>query len=269
MIRPARPASTICLLRDGRAGLEVLMVQRGLTARFMGGAWVFPGGMVDDLDSGDLARGVVSGSAAEAELRWIRAGLRELAEEVRIWITTDGAVVPPDGWLHDAEVYEEARDRGHRFDADRAAYFANWITPTMIPVRFDTRFFAVEVGHDAVPEPDPRELADAEWLAPDAAMDMARNGERTIPFPTMKTLEHIGRFSTAAEFMDHARALDIVPPILPRGRISEDGSIEVVLPGEPGYDELGDAEPNSGALSKAARAAQAGGHLTEVVDRES
>jgi 8-oxo-dGTP pyrophosphatase MutT (NUDIX family) len=257
------------LLRDGKVGLEVLMVQRGLTARFMGGAWVFPGGMVDDLDSGDLARAVVSGTAAEGELRWIRAGLRELAEEVRIWITTDGTAVPPDGWLRDAAVYEMARERRLRFDADRAAYFANWITPTMIPVRFDTRFFAVEVGHDVVAEPDPRELADAEWLAPAFGLESARSRERIIPFPTMKTLEHIGRFSSAAEFMGHARELDIVPPIRPRGRISEDGSVEVVLPGEPGYEELGDAEPNSAALSNAAHAAQAGGHLAEVADRES
>ena len=47
MIRPPRPASTICVFRDGPVGAEVLMVRRGETARFMGGAWVFPGGTVE------------------------------------------------------------------------------------------------------------------------------------------------------------------------------------------------------------------------------
>ena len=35
------------LLRGGADALEVLLVQRNPAARFMGGAWVFPGGAVD------------------------------------------------------------------------------------------------------------------------------------------------------------------------------------------------------------------------------
>lgn len=47
--RPPLPSTTLMLLRRGRAGLEVLMLRRILRAAF-GGAWVFPGGMLDDQD---------------------------------------------------------------------------------------------------------------------------------------------------------------------------------------------------------------------------
>ena len=42
-----RPAATVILLRGGAESLEVLLVRRNPQARFMGGAWVFPGGSVN------------------------------------------------------------------------------------------------------------------------------------------------------------------------------------------------------------------------------
>lgn len=39
-----RPAATVLLLRDGDAGLEVLMTRRSANASFVPGAYVFPGG---------------------------------------------------------------------------------------------------------------------------------------------------------------------------------------------------------------------------------
>jgi 8-oxo-dGTP pyrophosphatase MutT (NUDIX family) len=42
-----RQAATVIVLRGGAERLEILLVQRNPAARFMGGAWVFPGGAVD------------------------------------------------------------------------------------------------------------------------------------------------------------------------------------------------------------------------------
>ena len=51
-----RQAATVIVLRGGAETLEVLLVQRNPAARFMGGAWVFPGGAVDaDEGEGDGA----------------------------------------------------------------------------------------------------------------------------------------------------------------------------------------------------------------------
>ena len=86
-----RPASTVILLRGGAERLEVLLVQRNPDARFMGGAWVFPGGAV----------GVEDGTGQDAHRA---AALRELHEEAEITIDGPEALVPFSRWITPAEV---------------------------------------------------------------------------------------------------------------------------------------------------------------------
>jgi 8-oxo-dGTP pyrophosphatase MutT (NUDIX family) len=85
-----RPAGTVILLRGGGTALEVLLVRRNPSTRFMGGAWVFPGGSV--------ARGEGEGDRA---LR--AAAVRELAEEAAI-VIDDAQLVPFSRWITPAEV---------------------------------------------------------------------------------------------------------------------------------------------------------------------
>jgi 8-oxo-dGTP pyrophosphatase MutT (NUDIX family) len=82
----ARPAATVIVLRGGSRALEVLLVRRNPAARFMGGAWVFPGGAVD--------RGEGSGEDA---LR--AAALRELSEEAGIELPGPHELVPFSRWI--------------------------------------------------------------------------------------------------------------------------------------------------------------------------
>jgi 8-oxo-dGTP pyrophosphatase MutT (NUDIX family) len=86
-----RPAATVIVLRGGADELEVLLVQRNPQARFMGGAWVFPGGAVDR----DEGRG-------EGALR--AAALRELEEEAGVALADPSALVPFSRWITPAEV---------------------------------------------------------------------------------------------------------------------------------------------------------------------
>jgi 8-oxo-dGTP pyrophosphatase MutT (NUDIX family) len=86
-----RVAATVMVLRDGADGLEVLLAQRNLKARFMAGAWVFPGGA---LSPGD----------GEGELALRAAGLRELREEAGITLADPGELVPFSRWITPAEV---------------------------------------------------------------------------------------------------------------------------------------------------------------------
>ena len=86
-----RPAATVIVLRGGSAALEVLLVKRNPEARFMGGAWVFPGGAVDRSEGhGDDA------------LR--AAALREVAEEAGIDVGTPDALIPFSRWITPAQV---------------------------------------------------------------------------------------------------------------------------------------------------------------------
>ena len=86
-----RPAGTVILLRGGGDALEVLLVRRNPTARFMGGAWVFPGGAVNRQEGqGDDAHRA--------------AAIRELEEEAGITIADPAELVPFSRWITPAEV---------------------------------------------------------------------------------------------------------------------------------------------------------------------
>ncbi|HEU4703223.1 MAG TPA: NUDIX hydrolase [Conexibacter sp.] len=81
-----RLAASVIVLRGGAEALEVLLVQRNPASRFMGGAWVFPGGAVDASDG-----------EGEAALRV--AGVREVAEEAGIAIADPDSLVPYSRWI--------------------------------------------------------------------------------------------------------------------------------------------------------------------------
>ena len=81
-----RQAATVLVVRGGADRLEVLMAQRTPKARFMGGAWVFPGGAVDG-DEDHRA-----------------AALREVEEEVGITLAAPAALVPFSRWITPPEV---------------------------------------------------------------------------------------------------------------------------------------------------------------------
>jgi 8-oxo-dGTP pyrophosphatase MutT (NUDIX family) len=86
-----RPAATVILLRGGHQALEVLLAQRNPQARFMGGAWVFPGGAVNRGDG-----------AGERGLR--AAAARELREEAGIALDDPGRLVTFSRWITPPEV---------------------------------------------------------------------------------------------------------------------------------------------------------------------
>ncbi len=84
---PPREAATLILLRDSTGGPEVLLVERNPEQRFMGGAWVFPGGAADGAD-GDEAQTAV----------------RELEEEAGIRLARDAELIRFSRWITPARV---------------------------------------------------------------------------------------------------------------------------------------------------------------------
>jgi 8-oxo-dGTP pyrophosphatase MutT (NUDIX family) len=86
-----RPAATVILLRGGAESLEVLLVRRNPEARFMGGAWVFPGGSVNHAEG-------------EGEAALKAAAVRELSEEAGISLEDGGGLVPFSRWITPAQV---------------------------------------------------------------------------------------------------------------------------------------------------------------------
>lgn len=192
---PPRLAASVIVLRGGDRELDVLLVQRNPASRFMGGAWVFPGGAVDAID-GD--------SADESALR--AAGVREVAEEAGIAIADPGALVP----------------------------FSRWITPAVVKIRFDTWFFLCAVDEtETAPRVDGGECVDWRWTTPQAALDAYAADELSLVFPTIKHLEQLAAFPSAHALVAHARGRR-VEPVEPRVLL-EGEVARVLLPGDPGY----------------------------------
>ena len=228
---PIRPAATIVLVHDGVVGVEVLMVRRNRKAVFMSGAHVFPGGAVDEVDDSHLARRAVTWSGDPEEFPWRAAALRELFEEAGVLVGPRSDI---DQALEGTDLYEALVASGERLDADVLEYVGNWVTPLGPPRRFDTRFFVAAASGD--PVTDDREVFDAVWIRPGAALEAADNGEWQLEFPTRHTLAMFLDHATAAELMVAASAID-VEQIAPRMVTAEDGTIEFLIPGDPGFDE--------------------------------
>jgi 8-oxo-dGTP pyrophosphatase MutT (NUDIX family) len=84
-VTEARPAATVIPVRDGATGLELLLVQRNPASRFMGGAWVFPGGAVHE---------------GETEAQ---TAVREAQEEASLELDAD-MLVPFSRWITPRQV---------------------------------------------------------------------------------------------------------------------------------------------------------------------
>jgi 8-oxo-dGTP pyrophosphatase MutT (NUDIX family) len=141
----------------------------------------------------------------------------------------------PDDWAHRVcaarELGEEA---GVEVGPEALAPWSRWITPVIVPARFDTRFYVALAPPHTSPEPDGVEMDEARWFEPEAALRADERDEIELSFPTVRHLEELARFANAEEVLEAADGRE-VEPILPRVVGSED-SFDVLLPGEPGYD---------------------------------
>jgi 8-oxo-dGTP pyrophosphatase MutT (NUDIX family) len=169
---PARPASTIILLRGGSESLELLLVQRNPAQKFMGGFWVFPGGAVDASD-GHPERDEAQRAAA----------VRELVEEAGV----EG--VDPAGLVR----------------------FSRWVTPKQVSMRFDTHFFLALMPDGAQVRIDLNECVDSTWLSPADGLAAFERGDLPLVFPTIKHLEQLSVFSSAIELIEATRGREVVP----------------------------------------------------------
>jgi 8-oxo-dGTP pyrophosphatase MutT (NUDIX family) len=157
-----------------------------------------------------------------------------------VWVFPGGAVDPEDG-EGDAgfracalrELIEEASIELD--DADELVPFSHWITPEIVPVRFDTWFYLALAPAHSAPEPDGSETTEAAWWEPRLALEAHRDGELELVFPTIKQLESLGDYATSHEALEAVRGRP-VEPIMPKV-VGEGEDRRVVLPGEPGYQD--------------------------------
>jgi 8-oxo-dGTP pyrophosphatase MutT (NUDIX family) len=149
-----------------------------------------------------------------------------------VWVFPGGAVDPGDGegekGSRACAVRELREEAGIEVDADELVPYSRWITPRVVPVRFDTRFYLALAPAHSPPQPDGSETVDAGWFAPRRALEMHARDELPLVFPTIKHLESLLPFANAAEALEAAgrRKVKAVEPEV----VGEGGDRRIVLP---------------------------------------
>lgn len=164
-----RDAATLIVLRDAQTTPRVLMGQRGATAAFMPGKFVFPGGAVDPNDASvpvtpltalDETRLADESSLSPNAIT--AAAVRELWEETGQVLGTPATWTdPPQGWRGFAAT-------GHQPNGAACQFFFRAVTPAGRPRRFDARFLLADAAY-LVTDPDDfsnaeDELAHLQWV---------------------------------------------------------------------------------------------------------
>lgn len=256
---PARPAATIVVIREQNEALEILMLRRSSRAVAATGAYVFPGGGVDDADVEVVTRGLVEGldevtaarrlAVVQGALQYYCAALRELFEEAGILIAVDVDGHPPRlsaersrewrrelgaGRVSWADLLER---EGLRLALDDVHYLAHWVTPVNRPRRFDTRFFVSTAPSGQSALADGAEVTAHVWTTASDALRRFESAQWEMLVPTVRTLTALEPLRTRGDVVRHVASLRVTRT-QPR-EIRRDGRVVVVVPGEEGYESDG------------------------------
>lgn len=118
-------------------------------------------------------------------------------------------------------------------DHTQLVQFSRWITPAQVKIRYDTHFFLAQLPPRQEVAVDGSECVDYRWIAPAQALSQMAAGELALVLPTIKHLEQLTSYRTAADLLANADSFD-VSPVEPR--VVLDGERPtILLPGEPGY----------------------------------
>jgi 8-oxo-dGTP pyrophosphatase MutT (NUDIX family) len=250
----------VILLRDGKSGVEVFMLKRHLKSDFIGGAHVFPGGVLDPGD--EIDEGLCTGrtdASASAALGIPRGGLGYWVAAIRECFEESGVLLMYDseGRMLDFEdpaiekryqgyreqlnqgrlsISELARLEGLKLAADRIYYWAHWITPEGQSRRYDTRFFLAVAPRRQAALHDGSELTDSSWISPQEALEKARRREWLVIFPTLRNLELLRQFSHTRDAEAMARAPRAILAIQPRV-VRDHRGVRLLVPGDAGFEE--------------------------------
>lgn len=257
---PPRPAATVVLLRDGEDGPEVLLIKRHGLSDVLGGAYVFPGGKLDEADRGEiLARVDTPAERLHAALgepaldpvgaaALFVAAARETFEECGILLahgidapTAERATGRAREGLGFADLVGEL-DLQLRISS--LVPWTRWITPRVPSVmrkRFDTRFFLAQLPEGLEAKHDEHEATETVWLRPREALERYWRRDIEMAPPQIQSLAHLARHSRAADVI--AEAMERRPPLIEPEPFEEEGTRVIAYPGDPRHPVAARAMP--------------------------
>ncbi len=218
-----RPAASVLLVRAGAAcPVEVYMIRRQKSMRFLGGFYAFPGGKVESADGGEDALARCRGVSAAAALAafpaadglpplafWVTAA-RELVEETGLLVgcdadgrpvnTRDLAVRDRVERIRHALANAEApfpallAREGWHLDLAPVRYLSHFITPPSSPIRFTARFFLAPVPAGQEPRLLGGEASEGFWIDPAEGQRRFLAGEMQMAEPADCGLRYLAGF---------------------------------------------------------------------------
>ncbi len=222
-----RPAASVLLVRAAPPGaaepLEVYMIRRQKSMKFLGGYYAFPGGKVDPGDGApDLLARAGGLSLEEAEralpgcdlpalVYWVTAA-RELLEETGLLVARDAAGGPLDAraagaidgirkalMAGEASLASLLAGAGWYLDLAPFRYLSHFITPISSPIRFTARFFLCPVPPGQAPRLYTEETSEGFWIAPGEGYRRFCAGEMAMAEPAEYGLGYLAQFASLDE----------------------------------------------------------------------
>jgi len=255
---PPLASATVMVVRDGPAGLEVLLVRRHGNSGVLGGVHVFPGGKLDaadrQVDPAALDRSATELLSALAEpgldqataVGLHLAALRETFEECSLLLGLNEPLASEAGAA--ARVVAQVREHtltglgfaaamqrlGQPLAVSSLLPWSRWVTPRQPSVsnkRFDTRFFvaAAPAGQDA--SHCTFEATEAVWLSPRAGLERYWAGDIDLAPPQIMSLGQLSRLADVAQVQAAARSRP--PALIEPEPFDEDGCRVICYPGDP------------------------------------
>ena len=261
MTAKPKDAATVILLRQSphpdMGNFEVLMVLRHRNSKFVPGSYVFPGGCLDQEDySPDMEKYCTGIDKKKANAifhnetspekslgAWV-AGIRETFEEVGLLLAynSNKTIISFDSEdilgrfrsyrkkLQTGEITLKTvlKNESLTLAADQLHYFSHWITPELLPRRYDVRFFLAEAPANQEAMHDGIELTDHVWISPKKSLEDFNRGKFDMVVPTLMTMMELSRYTSIQEVIAATKNknIDAILTVM----IEENGEIVEYMP---------------------------------------
>jgi 8-oxo-dGTP pyrophosphatase MutT (NUDIX family) len=249
---PPLDSASVVLLRDSAQGLQVLLLRRHQASNVLGGAYVFPGGKLDQADQSPALLAQLSQDVATLHQRLAEpalsadraaglfvAAIREAFEECRILLGQNGGHTPDLQALQNAlasgQSWSQAtQSLSLQLHTDTLVPWTRWITPRQASVtskRFDTRFFITRVPEGQTAEHDNFEATETLWTTPREALIRYWDHQIELAPPQIMGLVQLARHTDTHSALAEAQSRQ--PPVVEPEPFDQDGVRTICYPGDP------------------------------------
>lgn len=218
-------ASSVLIVRPKDESVEVFLIKRHETMKFLGGFHAFPGGRVEPADYSSEALSRFRGLSEEDACEQLRdryckveppeglgfwtAAIREVFEETGLLYCSDEnkklfccTTVEKQNKINQyRENLNSKKIKFHEilikenlyFAVNQLKHFNHFTTPPISPIRYDTHFFFAILPQNQDFDPSSREIASSDWITPREALKKYRSREIKLIPPQIMCLKKLAR----------------------------------------------------------------------------